>query len=112
MQRLNDAFRADPTAGHLFATPRVVALGAGFVESAMAAIRAFTDFTPDIDPYREHDMVKVEVDGQTVYFKIAYRAENRRTNGSEDSAGENKYYRIGTIMLAEDLGSRVTLTIG
>lgn len=38
----------------------------------LTAIRQFNDFTPDNDPYGEHDFAAVEHDGVRVYWKIDY----------------------------------------
>lgn len=46
--------------------------GSAHKESIVRAISKFKDFSPDNDPYGEHDFGSVEVSGEIYFFKIDY----------------------------------------
>ena len=58
---LNDQFRSTLTGGSLMLTAGIVALGAEVQARIIAAVQAFDAFTPDNDPYGEHDFGSVEI---------------------------------------------------
>lgn len=63
------------------------------------AVRWFTDFTDDNDPYEEHDFGKLEWYGETVFWKIDYYDQQlQHWCDPLDTA----CHRILTIMLAEE----------
>ena len=81
MQRLNDEFRSSSvplairlSTGDLVFSKEMEAMGYPFVVRAFEAVRAFADFTPDLDAYGEHDRGGLSVDGLPVLFKIEYVA--------------------------------------
>ena len=41
-------------------------------DQILSAVQAFDAFTPDNDPYEEHDFGKVTVAGEEYFFKIDY----------------------------------------
>lgn len=65
---LNDAFRR--SGDNVVATPGFLELP--HYERALEAIRAFEDFTPDNDPYGEHDFGSLEWGVERVLWKIDY----------------------------------------
>ena len=82
-------------------TAGVHALGAEFLEAALAAVAAFESFNADNDPYGEHDCAGLDVAGRRVLFKIdAYDTD--LTAGSPDPADPELTTRVLTIMLAEE----------
>ena len=103
---LNDAFRQSigtPTPlGKVYMTDGVAAFGEPFGLKALAAIKAFDAFTEDIDLHREHDMVRVTIDGTIVWGKIDYYSTADPDLGSEDPADASKTERVMTIMLPEE----------
>ena len=96
---LNDKFRRSLTGGTLLLTAGIVALGAEAQARIIAAVQAFDAFTPDNDPYGEHDFGSVEVDGENVFFKFDYFDLNRAMH-SDDPADPSKTERVMTIMLS------------
>ena len=102
---LNDACRKSPfdrSLGKVYMTAGVVAHGEPFGLRALAAISAFTDFTDDIDPHHEHDMVRVTVDSIIVWAKFDYFSTDDPDLGSEDPADPAKTERVMTILLPEE----------
>lgn len=83
-------------------TPGVMALGSAFLMRAVAAVIAFDAFTPDNDPYGEHDFGSLTLDGHKLFWKIDYYDRNDMTCGSEDPADPTVTHRVLTIMLASE----------
>jgi Protein of unknown function (DUF3768) len=67
---LNDALRTTLSGGRVYLTPGIAALSPSAQESIVARVRAFDDFTPDNDPYGEHDFGILKLNGATIYWKI------------------------------------------
>jgi hypothetical protein len=63
--------------------------------------RIFDSFTPDNDPYGEHDFGAFEHEGQRIFWKIDYYAPDME-HGSEDPADPKQTVRVLTIMLASE----------
>ncbi len=101
VRALNDELRQTGAGGRTYLTPGVLAKGPDFVDKAMAAVRAFSDFTDDNDPWQEHDCATLDVDGEQVMFKIDYYDENLEY-GSPDPADPKLTRRVLTVMLAEE----------
>ena len=98
---LNDELRRTGIGGTTNLTRGVWALGSDFVAHAVAAVRAFNAFGEDNDPWQEHDCATLEVDGETVMFKIDCYDLNMEY-GSPDPADPKVTQRVLTIMLAEE----------
>lgn len=99
---LNDAMRrAGPTCGRWMMTQGVMAEGPVFVLLATRAVQAFSDFTPDNDPYGERDFGAFDLAGQRMFWKIDYYDCDLR-NGSEDPSDPSVTCRVLTIMLASE----------
>ncbi len=100
---LNDRLRKHGGPGRLVATQGVNALGTETINLAVAAMRAFDSFTPDNDPYGEHDFGSFEVAGHKLFWKIEYYNRDMSA-GSENPEDEAVTMRVLTIMLAADSG--------
>jgi Protein of unknown function (DUF3768) len=98
---LNDRLRKYRTGGRVVMTRGIAALGPEMVMRIDQAVRAFDAFSPDNDPYGEHDFGILQVDGYMVMFKIdAYDLDLRCA--SPDPSNSNVTCRVMTIMLAEE----------
>src|SRR3954453_23390341 len=112
---LNDLLRKGGFGGTSCFTSGVRKRGQFFVIDALRAVREFADFSPDNDPYGEHDFGSVLVPEKLaapvpaafagrlckVFWKIDYYAPGLK-HGSEDPSDPAKTARVLTIMLAEE----------
>jgi hypothetical protein len=98
---LNDAFRADIPEGKCIITTGVSELGMPFSTAAVAAARAFCEFTPDNDPDGEHDFGAFTIGEERLCWKIDYYDPTLRF-GSRDPSDPAQTRRVLTIMLAEE----------
>jgi hypothetical protein len=108
IRQLNDEFRHAPeligvqlALHQLVITRGVAARGNAFVDRAVRAVRDFDAFTPDNDPYGEHDFGAFELDGQKLFWKIDYYDTGLKY-GSLSPADPRLTRRVLTIMLAEE----------
>jgi len=95
---LNDELRKTGFGGKTYLTRGLIEKGADFIAKATAAVRSFDAFTNDNDPWQEHDCAMLDVDGETVIFKIDYYDLNMEY-GSPDPADSKVTRRVLTIML-------------
>ncbi|MCA9325927.1 DUF3768 domain-containing protein [Candidatus Saccharibacteria bacterium] len=103
---LNDLFRRAACGpmivnGQLVATRGVVDQGEDFLARAILAVRSFSDFTEDNDPYGEHDFGAFILDGQKLFWKIDYYDTDLKFH-SPDPADPDVTRRVLTIMLASE----------
>jgi uncharacterized protein DUF3768 len=101
IRELNDAFRTTLQGGKCFFTPGVSDMGVPFATAALAAVKAFQNFTSDNDPYGEHDFGSFEIGEERLFWKIDYYDTTLRF-GSKDPADAAQTKRVLTIMLAEE----------
>lgn len=101
IRELNDGFRTSLIGGKAFFSIGVSALGETFSTSALAAVRAFTAFSLDNDPYGEHDFGAFSIGGEKLCWKIDYY-DLSLDFGSKDPADAAQTTRVLTIMLAEE----------
>ncbi len=100
----NDAFRRGSHAlpGERVHTWGIEALGLEAVLHIWSYIRGFDGFTPDNDPYGEHDFGSfVHPFGGKVFWKIDYYGLDLQS-GSDDPADPTKTKRVLTVMLASE----------
>jgi hypothetical protein len=98
---LNDGLRRYARAGIICVTAGVQALGSEGVEAALLGARDFDAFTPDNDPYDEHDFGSFKAAGERMLWKIDYYDRERRF-GSPDPADPAVTTRVLTIMLTSE----------
>lgn len=102
IRELNDAFRMKGEGkGSIMVTVGVQALGDTLTKEAMLAVKEFSDFSKDNDPWGEHDFGAVEIGGQKIFWKLDYY-DPSLTAGSENPANEAVTHRVLTIMLASE----------
>lgn len=70
VRKLNDALRRNLQTGIITATPGIRAMGSAAIASILRQIVEFDDFTPDNDPYSEHDMGVLREGGAKIFWKI------------------------------------------
>jgi hypothetical protein len=91
---LNDDYRRN---GRFLVTAGIAALDS--LDGLVEAVRDYDDFTPDNDPYGEHDFGKLEWEGEDVLWKIDYYDTN--LSQWEDPLSP-ECQRVLTIMFAEE----------
>ena len=103
IRALNDHMRTEgplaPSRNRWVLTQGVLALGAPAVEAIIQALREFSDFTEDNDPYGEHDFGSIDHDEGRIFWKIDYY-DRTLSEGSPDPSDEAVTCRVLTIMLA------------
>jgi Protein of unknown function (DUF3768) len=101
VRTLNDLLRRHHVGGQVVLTPGVLALGLDLLLLIDDAVSRFDAFTPDNDPYGEHDFGLARVQGHVVLFKIdAY--DLARSGHSPDPADPSATCRVMTLMLADE----------
>lgn len=101
IRTLNDTFRTTFMGGRILITQGIQALGMDSAQTIMDKIKAYNSFTPDDDPYGEHDFGAIDHGGQKVFWKIDAYDENLEF-GSEEPWNGEKTTRVLTVMLAEE----------
>jgi len=101
IRELNDVLRTTWLTGKIMKTSGICALPQEIQSRIAEAVETFKDFTPDNDPYGEHDFGAVTVDGVKVFWKIDYYALDMM-HGSEAPEDPKVTRRVLTIMLAEE----------
>lgn len=99
IRELNDALRTTFRDGRVLVTRGIRALPSEANAAILRAVQAFEAFTPDDDPYGEHDFGSLTVRGHAILWKIDYHDE-RTGLGSEDPADLRRTTRVLTVMLA------------
>ena len=97
----NDRLRQTFRGGRVMITPGVSALEEAARARLLAAVQAFSAFTPDNDPYGERDFGSVVVAGATFFWKIDYYDAGLR-GGSPDPTDAAVTSRVLTIMRADE----------
>lgn len=98
---LNDALRTTGKGGRIMITCGIQAKGADFIQAVVDAVRSYTDFNPDNDPYEEHDSGFFEVQGEKLMFKVDYY-DTAYEAGSPDPANPLVTGRVLTMLLMEE----------
>ncbi len=98
---LNDELRRDFSKGHVLITEAVTALGIDAVNQLLVQVASYDDFTPENDPYGEHDFGSFRFSGQLVFWKIDYYDLDLNMH-SPDPANPAVTERVLTIMLASE----------
>lgn len=99
---LNDLCRTAPgVGGQWFITPGVAALPLEEQSAIREKVERYNDFTPDNDPYSEHDFGAFIHNGTKIFWKIDYYHPTLDI-GSENPSDPAQTRRILIIMLANE----------
>jgi len=101
VRALNDQLRQRFVGGMIVVTHGTNALSDTEKLAVMNKVRTFDDFTPDNDPYGEHDFGSFKHKGETYYWKIdSYDLD--MLGHSPDATDPSVTKRVLTIMKAEE----------
>ena len=101
IRALNDRARQSFTGCRVAITRGIAALGHDAVYAVFDLVKAYDDFTPDNDPYGEHDFGSFYWGEHQVFWKFDYY-DLDYTLHSQDPADETVTARVLTVMLAEE----------
>jgi Protein of unknown function (DUF3768) len=101
IRQLNDRLRREGRGGLIHMTNGVAALGLPTVDVIFACIADFIGFTPDNDPWDEHDCAVMTILDHRIIWKIDYY-DRTRTYHSPDPADPKVTVRVMTVMLADE----------
>ena len=101
IKTLNDNLRQTFTGGRVLLTAGIKAKSKDDIAKILSEVRQFNNFTPDNDPYNEHDFGSFDYKGETIYFKIDYYDKNYQYL-SEDPSNPDVTNRVMTVMLASE----------
>lgn len=99
--RLNDQLRRTLEGGQVTITKGIAALPREQFNAIMAAVRSFEAFSPDNDPWGEHDCAALTVSGIRVICKVDYY-DPSISLASSNPADSSVTIRILTVMLEEE----------
>jgi len=99
--KLNDQARQTFTGCRVLITRGISELEPELIQQIVNAVQAFDQFTPDNDPYEEHDFGRVIIAGHTVFWKFDYYDLDLQMH-SLDAADPTVTARVLTIMLADE----------
>ena len=101
IRALNDQLRTTMTGGKVMLSAGIAAMDLLAQARVLAAVRTFDGFNAENDPWHEHDMGALDVDGNRIFFKHDYY-DPTLSYLSDDPADPTKTARVLTIMLAHE----------
>lgn len=101
VKTLNDTFRQTFTGGRVMLTTGINAKSQDDIAKILSEVRQFNNFTPDNDPYNEHDFGSFDYKGEKIFWKIDYYDKNYQYL-SEDPSNPDVTNRVMTVMLASE----------
>jgi hypothetical protein len=99
IRELNDQARQTLTGCRVLITPGVRALDA--TVATLGVVQLYSDFTPDNDPFGEHDFGSFQFAGETIFWKFDYYDLDFSMH-SPDAADPEVTARVLTIMLGSE----------
>lgn len=85
VRALNDLLRTTGIGGRVVLTAGVSGLAPDQLQAVIDAVRSFDSFSPDNDPYGEHDCAVLSVGDASFIWKIDYY-DRTLTGGSADAS--------------------------
>ena len=98
---LNDHARQTFTDCRVCITPGIQALGDEMQRAILVAVQQYDSFTPDNDPYEEHDFGKIDISEHVIFWKIDYYDVDLSMH-SPDPSDPSITARVLTVMLADE----------
>ena len=99
IRELNDQARQTLSGCRVMVTQGVQQIGR--LDKILRAVKQFSDFNPNNDPYGEHDFGKINLFGETIFWKFDYY-DHTLEFGSEDPSDPAMTCRVLTIMLSRE----------
>lgn len=99
VRSLNDAARQTLNGCRVMITRGVAAMDC--VDAVLAAVRNYSTFNADNDPYGEHDFGSFTVSGEQLFWKFDYYDSDMEM-ASLDPSDDAITVRVLTIMLADE----------
>jgi hypothetical protein len=99
IRELNDQARQTLTGCRVLVTPGILELNA--TDLILTMVRRYTAFTPDNDPYTEHDFGSFRYADETIFWKFDYY-DLDYTMHSPDAADPAVTARVLTILLGSE----------
>ena len=99
---LNNKFRKSLIGGEVLLSAGIAAMSSEDKANIVSLVQNFDNFTPDNDPYGEHDFGSFDYKGEKILWKIDYYDRFNTHFASENPADISKTLRILTILLAEE----------
>ena len=99
IRELNDQARQTLTGCRVLITPGVRALDA--TSAILDVVQQYSDFTPDNDPYAEHDFGSFRFQDETIFWKFDYY-DLDCTMHSPDAADPAVTARVLTVLLGSE----------
>lgn len=101
VHQLNDDFRRSFIGGQVVITNGTDALSTDDKLAMFELVKTFDDFTPDNDPYGEHDFGSFKFNGESYYWKIdCYDLDH--LGHSPDPTDPSVTRRVLTVMMARE----------
>ena len=94
---LNDKFRKSFIGGEVLLSAGIAAMSSEDKANIVSLVQNFDNFTPDNDPYGEHDFGSFDYKGEKILWKIDYYDLNNKYH-SEDPSNPDITNRVLTIM--------------
>ncbi len=102
IRHLNDQFRQFHIGlGSVCLTAGVQAEGEAFIAQALMAVTTYDEFSPDNDPWQEHDLGTFNIGAEKLFWKIDYY-DLSLTEHSPNAADPQVTHRVLTVMLASE----------
>ena len=98
---LNDLARQTFVDCRVMITPGLQALGDEMLHTILLAVQQFDTFTPDNDPYEEHDFGKIDIGEHVIFWKFEYYDLDLSMH-SPDPSDPTVTARVLTVMLADE----------